>query len=90
VASKYNLSENWNDDKRKIYVTQEYEHLKTLVVTAIYRIKKRKISREMVKIREELKLEKDDANVEVLIFKYQKLKEAEKMLGGLLGNIVVK
>lgn len=44
----------------------------------------------MVKIREELKLEKDDANVEVLIFKYQKLKEAEKMLGGLLGNIVVK
>ncbi len=90
VASKYNLSENWNDDKRKIYVTQEYEHLKVLVITSIYRIKKRKITREMVKIREELKTEKDDANVEVLIFKYQKLKDAEKMLGGLLGNTVVK
>ncbi|UIR55569.1 DNA primase [Sphingobacterium sp. SRCM116780] len=90
VASKYSLSENWNDDKRKIYVTQEHEHLKTLVVTAIYRIKKRKIEREMVKIREELKSEKDDANIEVLIFKYQKLKDAEKMLGGLLGNIVVR
>jgi DNA primase len=46
VASKYSLSENWNDDKRKIYVTQEYEHLKQLVVTAIYRIKKRKIERK--------------------------------------------
>ena len=35
VASKYSLSDNWNDDKRKIYVTQEYEHLKTLVVTPL-------------------------------------------------------
>ncbi|WP_294185121.1 DNA primase [uncultured Sphingobacterium sp.] len=90
VASKYSLSENWNDDKRKIYVTQEYEHLKPLVVTAIYRIKKRKIETEMHHIREEMKHEKDEANLEVLIFKYQKLKEAERLLGGFLGNTIVK
>ncbi|MDM1293827.1 DNA primase [Sphingobacterium sp. N143] len=90
VASKYALSENWNDDKRKIYVSQEYEHLKQLVVTAIYRIKKRKIEVEMHHIREEMKHEKDVANLEVLIFKYQKLKEAERLLGGFLGNTIVK
>jgi len=90
VASKYSLSENWNDDKRKIYVSQEYEHLKQLVVTAIYRIKKRKIEAEMYNIREEMKHEKDVGNLEVLLFKYQKLKEAEKLLGGFLGNTIVK
>jgi len=90
VASKYSLSENWNDDKRKIYVTQEYEHLKQLVVTAIYRIKKRKIEAEMHHIREEMKHEQDVANLDVLIFKYQKLKEAERLLGGFLGNTIVK
>ncbi|WP_293900700.1 DNA primase [Sphingobacterium sp. UBA5670] len=90
VASKYSLSENWNDDKRKIYVTQEYEHLKQLVVTAIYRIKKRKIEAEMHHIREEMKHEQDVANLEVLIFKYQKLKEAERLLGSFLGNTIVK
>jgi DNA primase len=90
VASKYSLSENWNDDKRKIYVTQEYEHLKQLVVTAIYRIKKRKIEAEMHHIREEMKNEQYVANLEVLIFKYQKLKEAERLLGGFLGNTIVK
>ncbi len=90
VATKYSLSENWNDDKRKIYVSQEYEHLKQLVVEAIYRIKKQKIAAEMHHIREEMKQEQDVANLEVLIFKYQKLKEAERLLGGFLGNTIVK
>ena len=90
VATKYSLSENWNDDKRKIYVSQEYEHLKQLVVEAIYRIKKQKIATEMHHIREEMKQEQDVANLEVLIFKYQKLKEAERLLGGFLGNTIVK
>ncbi len=90
VASRYSLSPNWNDDKRKIYVTQEHEHLKTLVISAIYRIKKRKIELQMFKIREEMKTEQDTVNLELLIVNYQKLKEAEKLLGGLLGNTIVK
>lgn len=39
VSSPYELSPNWNDDKRKIYVTREHEHLKALTTQAIYRIK---------------------------------------------------
>lgn len=44
----------------------------------------------MTKIREELKLDQSAEDLEILLSKYQKLKEAEKMLGAYLGNTVVK
>src|SRR5690606_15517088 len=90
VASPYELSRNWNDDKRKIYVSQEREHLKPLIEQAIYRIKKRKVERDMLKIREELKQNLSDAEVEGLMAKYAKLKEVEQLLGSYLGNTIVK
>lgn len=90
VASKYEVSPKWNDEKRKIYVSQEIEHLKDLVIQAIYRIKKRKFEREMFRVREELKKNLSPEDMEIELHKYQKLKEAEKMLGQLLGNTVVK
>ncbi|TDS15689.1 DNA primase [Sphingobacterium paludis] len=90
VSTPYELSPNWNDDKRKIYVSLEREHLKELTIQAVYRIKKRKVEREMIKVRDELKAGGADADMEILISKYQKLKEAEKLLGTFLGNIVVK
>ncbi|GHE48108.1 DNA primase [Sphingobacterium griseoflavum] len=90
VSTPYELSPNWNDDKRKIYVTQEREHLKELTIQAVYRIKKRKVEREMVKIRDELKTGGTAEDLEILLSRYQKLKEAEKLLGTFLGNIVVR
>jgi DNA primase len=90
VATPYELSPNWNDEKRKIYVRQEWEQLRELTMQAIYRIKKRKVEKEMVKIREELKVTSTEEDMEILLAKYQKLKEAEKVLGNFLGNIVVK
>ena len=90
VASRYEISPNWNDDKRKIYVTREIEHLKDLIVQAIYRIKKRKFEREMHKVREELKQPLSAEDMEITLSKYQKLKEAEQTLGQLLGNTIVK
>lgn len=90
IASRYELSPNWNDDKRKIYITREIEHLKELVIQAIYRIKKRKFASEMHKIREELKLPLSAEDMEIALHKYQKLKEGEQLLGNLLGNTIVK
>ena len=89
IATRYELSPNWNDDKRKIYVTLEIEHLKNVVIQAIYRIKKRKFEREMHIVREELKTA-SEVDMEILLSKYQKLKEAEKVIGQLLGNIINK
>lgn len=90
VTTPYELSPNWNDEKRKIYVRGEREHLKELTMQAIYRIKKRKIEKEMIKIREDLKVILDEDDIEILLAKYQKLKDAEKLLGVYLGNIIVK
>src|SRR5690606_33300671 len=90
VVNKYELSPSWNDDKRKIFVPEELDQLKTLVVQVIYRIKKNKIEVQMQSIRDELKQTTDDADLQILLAKYQKLKEGEQMLGSLLGNIVVK
>lgn len=90
VTTPYQLSPNWNDEKRKIYVREEREHLKELTMQAIFRIKKRKVEKQMDKIREELKGASSEEDMEILVAKYQKLKEAEKVLGDFLGNIVVK
>src|SRR5690606_15659618 len=90
LASKYEISPNWNDDKRKIFVPEEKDQLKDLVNQLIYRVKKNKIEQEMHRIREELKTCKDPDDMLVLIAKYQKLKEGEKLLGDFLGNTIVK
>ena len=90
VVTPYEISPNWNDDKRKIYVSQEIEHLKALVLEAIYRIKKRKCEIEITKIREEMREQQSSEDMEVLLFKYQKLKEVEKTLGHFLGNTIIK
>ncbi|WP_140937914.1 DNA primase [Sphingobacterium lumbrici] len=90
IASQYEISPNWNSEKNKIYVPEEIENLKQLVTQVIYRIKKRKFEKEMYKIREELKKEQSEDDLQILLHKYSKLKEAEKMLGQLLGNTIVK
>jgi len=90
LAIKYSLSPNWNDEKRKIYVSHESERLEDLVYGAIYRIKKRKVEQQIYKIREELKAETDEANLAVMLANYQKLKDVSKLIGEKLGTIVVK
>ncbi|WP_134090739.1 DNA primase [Olivibacter sp. XZL3] len=90
LSSPYSLSPNWNDEKRKIYVAQETDNLKNAVLGVLYRIKKRKVEQSMQEIREALKVESDEANSEILMDKYQKLKMMEKELTGYLGTVIVK
>ncbi|QBR13581.1 DNA primase [Sphingobacterium sp. CZ-2] len=90
LANKYDISPNWNDDKRKIFVPEEKDQLKDLVNQLIFRLKKNKIEQQMHQIREELKTVQDADGISMLLTKYQMLKEGEKLLGSLLGNTVVK
>ncbi|MFC3200176.1 DNA primase [Parapedobacter deserti] len=90
LSTKYSLSPNWNDEKRKIYVSHESERLEDLVYGAIYRIKKRKVEQQIYQTREALKVEADATNVEVLLANYQKLKDVSKLIAEKLGTIVVK
>ncbi|MGO3653665.1 MAG: DNA primase [Sphingobacterium sp.] len=90
LASKYEISPNWSDDKRKIFVPEEKDQLKDLVNQLIYRVKKNKIELQMRRIREELKTVSSEDDIQILLSKYQKLKEGEKLLGTFLGNTIVK
>ena len=90
LASKYDISPNWNDDKRKIFVPEERDQLKDLVNQLIFRMKKNKIEQQMAGIREEMKNITDADELAILLSKYQKLKEGEKLLAGFLGNTIVK
>jgi len=90
LAIKYSISPNWNDEKRKIYVSHESERLEDLVYGAIYRLKKRKVEQQIFRIREELKAETDETNMEVMLANYQKLKDVSKLIADKLGTIVIK
>lgn len=90
LASKYQLSPNWNDDKRNIYVPEEKENLQELVYTSVYRVKKRWVESQMHALREEIKEEKNEDNMLILIQKYQSMKEALKMISERLGTIILK
>lgn len=90
LATKYNLSPNWNDEKRKIYVSQEHEHMKDVVYGAIYRMKKRVVEKELLRLREKMKEVTDEAEIMGTLVKYQQFKDAAKLLGDKLGTIVVK
>jgi len=90
LSVKYVISPNWNDEKRKIYVSHESERLEDLVYGAIYRLKKRKVEQQILRIREELKLENDEANMEIMLANYQKLKDVSKLIAEKLGTIVIK
>lgn len=90
LATKYSLSPNWNDEKRKIYVSHESERLEDLIYGAIYRIKKRKVEQQILQIREAIKDETDAANMEIMLANYQKLKDVSKIIAEKLGTIVVK
>ncbi len=90
LANRYDISPNWNDDKRKIFVPEEKDQLKDLVNQLIFRLKKNKIEQQIHQIREELKTVQDADETSMLLTKYQMLKEGEKLLGSLLGNTVVK
>ena len=90
LSRRYELSPNWNDEKRKIYVPDEKENLQELIYTCVFRIKKRWVEVQMHQIREELKTEKDEANSQILLQKYQSMKDTLKIIGERLGTIILK
>jgi DNA primase len=90
LSSPYDLSPNWNDDKRQIYVKQEVDNLKDTVLKAIFRMKKRKIDERIQKVRDEMKEETNPENIAILSHKYLKLKEVEKETLAFLGTVISK
>ena len=89
VSSPYVLSENWYA-KRKIYVKNESEDLKSTILGGIFHLKKRKVDRILKKIRDEIQAENDADNQAILMKKYLQVKEVEKGISAFLGSVIVK
>lgn len=89
VSSPYILSENWYA-KRKIYVKNESENLRSTILGGIFHLKKRKVDRILKKIREEIQLEDDPDNQVILMKHYLQVKEVEKGISLFLGSVIVK
>lgn len=89
VSSPYILSENWYL-KRKIYVKNESENLRSTILGGIFHLKKRKVDRILKNIREEIQVESDPDNQSILMKKYMQVKEVEKGISLFLGSVIVK
>lgn len=89
VSSPYILSENWYA-KRKIYVKNESENLRSTILGGIFHLKKRKVDRILKKIRDEIQAEDDTDNQAILMKKYLQVKEVEKGISAFLGSVIVK
>ncbi|WP_411274301.1 DNA primase [Daejeonella sp.] len=89
VSSPYVLSENWYA-KRKIYVKNESEDLRSTILGGIFHLKKRKVDRMLKTIRDEIQAENDADNQAILMKKYLQVKEVEKGISAFLGSVIVK
>ncbi len=89
VSSPYILSENWYA-KRKIYVKNESENLRSTILGGIFHLKKRKVDRILKKIRDEIQAEDDPDNQAILMKRYMQVKEVEKGISTFLGSVIVK
>ncbi|SDN12276.1 DNA primase [Daejeonella rubra] len=89
VSSPYILSENWYA-KRKIYVRNESENLRSTILGGIFHLKKRKVDRILKKIRDDIQAETDIDNQNILMRHYLQVKEVEKGISIFLGSVIVK
>ena len=89
VSSPYLLSENWYS-KRKIYVKNEAENLRSTILGGIFHLKKRKVDLILRKIRDEIQDEQDADNQEILMRRYMQVKEVEKGISLFLGSVILK
>lgn len=89
LAEKYTLSENWNDDKRKIHVSHESDKLKELVISQIVRLSKRWLEQKINITRDQLR-NANEYDTEILLKQYELYKMQLRKAGEELGTIILK
>lgn len=89
VSSPYSLSENWYA-KRKIYVRNETENMRSTILGGIFHLKKRKIEHILNALRKEIREEADVDNQAILMQKYLRVKDVEKGISDFLGSVIIK
>jgi DNA primase len=89
LSSKYTLSENWYD-MHKIMIHDEQHNMKATILGAIFHLKKHKVEGMLDNLRIELKNAQTEADQEILLNQYMRMKKVEKSISDFLGSVIIK
>jgi len=89
LATKYTLSENWYE-MHKILVPDEQANMKATILGAIFHLKKQKIGKMLESLRSELQNTPGEADQEILLNQYMRMKKVEKTISDYLGSVILK
>jgi len=89
LASKYSLSENWYE-MHKIAVNDEQVNMKATILGAIFHLKKHKIGKMLEDLRTQLQKADTEADQEILLNQYMRMKKVEKSISDFLGSVIIK
>ncbi|NVM63817.1 DNA primase [Mucilaginibacter sp. SG538B] len=89
LASKYSLSENWYEMHR-ITVNDEQVNMKATILGAIFHLKKHKVGKMLEDLRTQLQKADTEADQEILLNQYMRMKKVEKSISDFLGSVIIK
>jgi len=89
IATKYTLSENWYE-MHKILVPDEQVNMKATILGAIFHLKKQKVGKMLQSLRNELQKTEGEADQEILLNQYMRMKKVEKTISDYLGSVILK
>jgi DNA primase len=89
LTSKYTLSDNWMD-MHGIMIHDETSNMKATILGAIFHLKKHKVEKILEGLRIELKNAETEADQEILLNQYMRMKKVEKSISDFLGSVIIK
>lgn len=89
LASKYSLSDNWYE-MHKITVNDEQVNMKATILGAIFHLKKHKVGKMLEDLRTQLQKADTEADQEILLNQYMRMKKVEKSISDFLGSVIIK
>jgi DNA primase len=89
ITTKYALSENWYD-MHKILVPDEQANMKATILGAIFHLKMHKVGKMLETLRNELQKTESEADQEILLNQYMRMKKVEKTISDYLGSVILK
>ena len=89
LATKYTLSDNWYE-MHKILVPDEQVNMKATILGAIFHLKKQKVGKMLENLRNELQNTTAEADQEILLNQYMRMKKVEKTISDYLGSVILK
>ncbi|HEY4195878.1 MAG TPA: DNA primase, partial [Mucilaginibacter sp.] len=89
IATKYTLSDNWYE-MHKILVPDEQVNMKATILSAIFHLKKHKVGKMLENLRNELQKTQNEADQEIILNQYMRMKKVEKTISDYLGSVILK